>query len=60
MEIRVGDILIMKKKHPCGSDMWSVLRTGADLRLKCEGCGHMVMEPREKIEKYIKRIERNE
>lgn len=45
MEIQVGDILVMKKPHPCGASRWLVLRTGADLRLRCTGCGHEVMKP---------------
>ena len=53
MDIRLNDILTMKKQHPCGSSTWKVLRTGADFRLKCEGCGHEVMLPRSKAEKHI-------
>ena len=49
MEIQVGDILVMKKPHPCGVARWLVLRTGADLRLRCTGCGHEVMKPRFQI-----------
>jgi len=56
MDIRVGDKLKMKKPHPCGSDTWEVLRTGIDFRLKCEGCGHMVMIARVKAEKNIKDV----
>lgn len=56
MDIRLGDILTMKKQHPCGSSTWKVLRTGADFRLKCEGCGHEVMLPRSKAEKHIKSV----
>lgn len=59
MDIQVGDSLIMKKKHPCGSDKWLCLRTGIDIRIKCEGCGHIVMESREKIEKNIKKVIKN-
>ena len=58
MEIFVGDILKMKKKHPCGSDRWEVLRIGADFRMRCLGCGHEIMNPRSKIEKGVRRIER--
>ncbi|MBQ8550463.1 MAG: DUF951 domain-containing protein [Clostridia bacterium] len=58
MDVRVGDILKMKKKHPCGSDCFSVLRIGMDFKLRCVGCGHEVMVPRAKAEKNIKRIER--
>ena len=60
LDIRVNDILTMKKAHPCGEKRWAVLRTGADLRLKCLGCGHELMTPRFKIEKNIKKIERPE
>ena len=58
MDSQVGDILKMKKKHPCGSYDWEVLRIGADFRLKCLGCEHMVMIPRIKAEKNIKEITR--
>ena len=40
MDIRVGDTLVMKKAHPCGEKRWLVLRTGADFRIRCLGCGH--------------------
>ena len=50
----------MKKKHPCGSDRFVVLRIGADLRIRCEGCGREVMLERFKIEKNIKEIIREE
>lgn len=60
MDIKVGDTLLMKKKHPCGSNRWDVLRIGADFRIQCCGCGHLVMLPRTKLEKNIKNIERHE
>ena len=60
MDIKVGDTLLMKKKHPCGSNLWEVLRIGADFRIQCCGCGHLVMLPRTKLEKNIKSIERKE
>jgi len=50
--------LTLKKKHPCGSNMWRTLRIGADFKLKCLGCGHEIMSPRNKIEKNVKMIER--
>ena len=59
MDIRVNDILVMKKEHPCGSKQWEVLRTGADFRLRCCGCGHEVMLPRSKAEKNIRQILRD-
>lgn len=58
MDIQVGDILKMKKKHPCGSSEWKVLRIGADFRLKCVGCGHQIMIPRVKAEKNVRGITR--
>lgn len=59
MDYQTGDIVITKKKHPCGSDEWEVLRVGADFRIKCMGCGHMVMLPRVKFEKTVKKIKEN-
>ena len=56
MDIKVGDSLQMKKPHPCGSDIWLVLRVGMDFKLRCLGCGHEVMLPRKKAEKNIKKI----
>ena len=58
MDVQVGDILTMKKNHPCGSNQWEVLRIGADFKLRCTGCGHEVMGPRSKFEKNIKTITR--
>ena len=60
MDIRIGDILTMKKAHPCGSREWEVLRVGADFRLRCLGCSHEVMGARSKFEKSIKQVKRNE
>ncbi len=60
MDVRTGDILLMKKKHPCGSDRFSVQRIGADFRIKCVGCGREVMLERVKVEKNIKKIIREE
>ena len=60
MDVQVGDRLIMKKKHPCGSNEFVVLRSGMDFRLKCCGCGREVMVPRIKIEKNIKKVIRDE
>ena len=58
MDVRLYDILITKKPHPCGGSRWRVLRVGADFRLRCESCGREVMLPRTKAEHNIKRIER--
>ncbi len=56
MDIKVGQVLKLKKQHPCGSHDWEVLRTGIDFRLKCAGCGHLIMIPRVKLEKNVKEI----
>lgn len=55
MDIHVGDVLELKKAHPCGSRRWLVLRVGMDFKLRCEGCGHELMTPRSKAEKSIKK-----
>ena len=59
MDIHVGDVLKMKKAHPCGSQEWSVLRVGMDFKLRCMGCGHDVMLPRAKAAKNIRKILRD-
>ncbi len=56
MNIQVGDIIEMKKPHPCGERTWLVLRIGADFRLRCQGCGREMMITRVKAEKSLKRI----
>ena len=59
MDIHVGDMLELKKAHPCGNHTWQVLRVGMDFRLRCQGCGHELMIPRSKAEKSIKKWIRN-
>jgi hypothetical protein len=54
MEFELGDIITLKKPHPCGSKDWEVLRVGADFRLKCVGCGHQVMLARRLVEKNFR------
>lgn len=60
-KILVGDVIKMKKQHPCGQNEWEVLRTGMDFRLKCLGCDRQVMVPRKLVEKnfrgFIRRSE---
>ena len=56
MDVQVGDRLIMKKKHPCGSNEFAVLRSGMDFKIRCTSCGHEIMVPRLKCEKNIKKI----
>lgn len=52
----VGDIVKMRKVHPCGSDQWEVIRVGADIKIKCLGCLRIVMIPRSKFQKGVKKI----
>ena len=54
MDIHVGDRVKLKKSHPCGSSEWEVLRTGMDFRLKCLGCGHLILVPRKMVEKNLR------
>lgn len=56
LQINVGDIVQMKKKHPCGSNLFTVKRIGMDFKICCNGCGHEVMLPRKSVEKSIKKI----
>ena len=55
-KFEVGDVIRMKKPHPCGSSEWEILRVGADIRQKCQGCGHQEMVPRRLVEKNTKEI----
>lgn len=54
--INIGDTVITKKPHPCGQNSWTVIRTGADVKLKCNGCGRVVMLDRLQFEKKIKKL----
>lgn len=56
MKLNVGDIVELKKQHPCGSKQWEIMRVGMDFRIKCLGCGHQILVPRPKVEKSIKKI----
>lgn len=60
MDINLGDIIKLKKPHPCGSFEWEVLRIGMDFRLKCIGCGHQIMLPRKQVEKNIRGLRQKE
>ena len=53
---KIGDIVYMKKPHPCGSHEWVVLRVGMDFRIKCMKCAHMVMLTRARFEKNVKKL----
>ncbi|OUM97654.1 MAG: DUF951 domain-containing protein [Firmicutes bacterium ZCTH02-B6] len=52
----LGDVVQMRKAHPCGSDQWEVMRTGMDFRIRCLGCGRVVMLPRRRFERQVKAI----
>lgn len=56
MDFHIGDRVYMKKSHPCGSHEWEILRVGMDFRIRCLGCGRLVMLPRPQFEKNVKKI----
>lgn len=56
MLLSLGDTVQMRKAHPCGSDRWEIIRTGADIKIKCLGCGRIVMLDRPEFEKRVKKI----
>lgn len=56
MDVHVGDLLEMKKSHPCGCKVFEVTRIGMDFKIKCQKCGHLIMLPRLKVERNIKKI----
>ena len=53
---QLHDVVQMKKAHPCGENRWKIIRMGADIRIKCEGCGHSVLIPRRKFETKMKKV----
>ena len=55
-ELRLGDLVQMKKPHPCGSREWIITRTGADIKLRCQGCGRVVMLDRVLFLKRLKKV----
>ena len=55
-QFQLNDIVEMKKQHPCGTNAWKIIRMGADIRIKCEGCQHSVLIPRKEFEKKMKRL----
>lgn len=59
-KISVGDILELKKAHPCGTRLFKVMRIGSDIRIVCQGCGHDMTVERVKLEKSIKKINKVE
>ena len=55
-QYELQDVVEMKKQHPCGTNAWKIIRLGADIRIKCEGCGHSVMIARREFEKKMKKV----
>lgn len=60
IKLDIGDIVKLKKKHPCGSFEWEILRIGSDLRIKCMGCGHQIMIARTAVEKSLKGLRKKD
>ncbi len=56
LDIKQGDVLRLKKRHPCGSYLWQVVRLGADIGIKCQGCGRRVLVARSRLERRVKQI----
>lgn len=54
--MKLGDILTLKKAHPCGMNEWEIIRVGMDIRLRCMGCDRQVLLPRKQVEKSIKKV----
>lgn len=55
-EVHLGDVVHLRKPHPCGSYEWEITRVGMDIRIKCLGCGHQVMLPRVRFNKSVKKV----
>lgn len=55
-EFGLGDVVEMKKPHPCGTNAWKVIRMGMDIRMKCTGCNHSVLLPRSRFERKMKKV----
>jgi len=56
LKLYLGDVVELKKAHPCGSNEWEIIRLGAQVKLKCRGCGRVVMLPRSRLQRRIKRF----
>lgn len=55
-EYRLGSIVMMKKPHPCGKNEWEITRIGADIKIKCLGCSHVILLPRIEFNKKLKKV----
>jgi hypothetical protein len=55
---QLGDVVVLKKGHPCGANEWEIIRTGMDFRLKCKKCGRTVLVPRPDFERAVREVHR--
>ncbi len=60
LDLYLGDIVELKKQHPCGNKEFEILRTGADFRIKCLGCDRQIWLPRRELERRVRKIRRKE
>ena len=60
LELRLGDVLRLKKTHPCGNNLWEVVRLGADIGMRCRKCGRRVLLPRSYLERRVREVVRGE
>ena len=60
LKYEVGTKVVMKKQHPCGTNLWEIVRLGADIKIKCVNCGRIIMLPRIEFNKKLKRIVKEE
>lgn len=60
MNYKLGDKVIMKKNHPCGCNIFEIIRLGADIKIRCTKCNHVIMLPRIDFNKRIKKVIENE
>lgn len=60
MEYNLNDVVVMKKVHPCGYNEFEIIRLGADIKIRCLKCGHVIMIPRVDLNKKIKKVIKNE
>ena len=58
VQYKVNDVVRMKKKHPCGSSEWEILKAGADIKMKCLGCGHEIIIKRSLAQKNTKKLKK--
>ena len=55
-EYRVGSVIVMKKQHPCGTNLWEIVRVGVDIKIKCINCSRVIMIPRVDFNKKLKKV----